>query len=127
MSKVIKLTINDGLGFPSGFVAPSSFTCIIYSKVPENYVLDDKLKKGCEEILLENMYGKNWRLGNEDGSFYVIRSLKIQVLNQQQVDGLIWLSGKDDPKDSRYWYYNVTESMEVEVLGPLDLVMALRI
>ncbi len=108
MSKVIKLIINDGLGFSSGFVSPAEYSCVIYARVPDKWIENGELKKGKEELFFENMYGRNWRLGNEDGSYYVVRNFEIQIPGEEQ----IWLQDNHEDRKFRYWYYHISDAEE---------------
>lgn len=81
------LILTDGLQLPSGFVAPSAKTLILYALVPAHWTdgafgaADDgewsdavTLRPEATDRILEALYGRNWLAGNADGSRYVIRS-----------------------------------------------------
>jgi hypothetical protein len=113
MNRVIKVYIKDGLGFSSGFVTYADYTCVIYCKVPESWIENGNLKKGREEIILGKMYGPGWRMGNEDGSHYVVSTFEANVLDDLQVFEKIWLQDNKEDRSYRYWYYQVSDTGEV--------------
>ncbi len=116
MEKVVRLQLKDGLGFPSGFISPAEYDCVLYYRLPENWLAGDKLLPEKQEAMLENMYGKTWRSGNEDGSYYAVLELSAKVLSDAETEGRVWLS---DPtsEDFKYWFYQVTDEGAFKSLG----------
>ncbi|MBI3654642.1 MAG: hypothetical protein HY231_26725 [Acidobacteria bacterium] len=109
MAKTVRVELKDGLGFPSGFVSPASYTCVMYYRVPESWVNGDKLFDEKREAMLENMYGNNWRMGNEDGSYYVVFSYAERVLAADEEVAHEWLQHGANDTACKYWYYQVAE------------------
>ena len=58
MAKTVRVVLKDGLGFQSGFISPASYSCVLYYRVPENWLDGDQLRPEKQEAMLENMYGK---------------------------------------------------------------------
>jgi hypothetical protein len=108
------------LGFPSGFVSPADYSCVLYCNVPDNWFSGDKIISGKAEVILEKMYGPNWRQGNEDGSYYVISSMEIQEISDSQVNEKIWSKDNKEDKNFRYWYYLVSAVGEVKTVPKSD-------
>ena len=109
MQKIVRVELQDGLGFPSGVVSPASYTCVLYYRLPESWVNSDLLFADKREALLENMYGKTWRMGNEDGSYYVVLAFVERVLSPSEEAACAWLQNNPQDKDFKYWYYHVAE------------------
>ena len=112
MQKTVRVTIQDGLGFPSGFISPASYTCVLYYRVPESWVSDGKIPPEKVEAMLENMYGKTWRQGNSDGSYYAVLSLDGYLLTPAEEEARDWLSNQTPDPNFKYWYYHVSEDGE---------------
>ncbi len=109
MQKIVRLQLKDGLGFPDGFISPAEYYCVLYYKLPENWLDGEKLLPEKQEACLENMYGKTWRSGNEDGSYYAVLALNARVLSDAEVQERIWLSEDPSSKDFKYWFYHVAD------------------
>jgi hypothetical protein len=109
MQRTVRVELKDGLGFPSGFVSPASYTCVIYYRLPDGWVNGEKLFDDKRETMLENMYGKSWRMGNDDGSYYVVFSFDERVLSSQEEEARAWLQNNPQDKDFKYWYYHISE------------------
>lgn len=109
MQKTVRVTIKDGLGFPSGFIAPASYTCVLFYKLPESWLAGGNLLPEKIEAMFENMYGKTWRQGNSDGSYYAVLSLEIHVLTPEEEQQRGWLLNQTPDPDFNYWYYHVAE------------------
>jgi len=115
MQKTVRLIIKDGLGFPSGFISPASYTCVLYYRLPESWVAGDTLPSEKVETLLENMYGKTWRQGNSDGSYYAVLSLQGDLLTPEEEQQRGWLQNQSPDPDFQYWYYHVAEDGQFKV------------
>jgi hypothetical protein len=110
MQRTVRVELKDGLGFPSGFVSPASYTCVLYYRLPEAWLNGEKLFDDKREAMLENMYGKTWRMGNEDGSYYAVFSFIEGVLSAEEEAARAWLENNPQDKDFKYWYYHVSEN-----------------
>lgn len=116
MSRIFLVILSDGLGLPTGFVAEASYQCLIYCKVPDDWVEGDipestemwlqgpSLKPDKLERLFEALYGKQWRWGNEDGSRYVVTALAVRLINPVRIPERPWQH--DDPTDKRFQYFH---------------------
>ena len=107
MSKTVRVQLKDGLGFPTGFISPAEYRCVMYHKVPESWVDGDGLHPEKQEACLENMYGKTWRSGNEDGSYYAVLEIHAKVLSDAEAEARIWLNEDPEDKNFKYWFYHV--------------------
>src|SRR4051812_7722758 len=110
MQKTVRVELKDGLGFPSGFVSQASYTCVLYYRLPESWLNGEKLLDDRREAMLENMYGKTWRMGNEDGSYYAVFSFTERVLSAAEEAERAWLGIDPQDKECKYWYYHVSEN-----------------
>ncbi len=118
MSQAIRITIKDGLGFPSGFVHPASYTCVLYLRAPDNWLREDGLLLADKaELILENMYGKTWRRGNEDGSYYAILDIEAAPLSAEEEAQQVWMQSKVKDPNYQYWLYHVSDA---EVFTQVD-------
>ena len=57
MSKIVRVTIHDGLLLPSGFLAQADYHCFIFVRAPDEWVNGDGLAEAHHEALLEQLYG----------------------------------------------------------------------
>jgi hypothetical protein len=110
MQKMVRVELKDGLGFPSGFVSPADYVCVMYYKLPEDWLNGDQLLADKKEAMLEAMYGRTWRMGNDDGSRYVVFSFDERVLSSQEEQERAWLQNNPKDKDFKYWYYHLSEN-----------------
>jgi len=113
------IIVKDGLMLPSGFVAPSSFTCNIYCRVPNDWVEGGRLKESHLEKFFEKLYGDNWRMGNSDGSRYVVQDQYSQLLTADAVKRVNW-SITENTKDAHFLFYIVSETGEIQKITPLE-------
>ena len=111
MSQAIRVILKDGLGFPAG-INPARYSCVIYLRVPDNWLQDGKLLPAKAEAILENMYGKTWRSGNDDGSYYAVLSFEVAPLSATEEEQRIWMERKEKNPDFRYWLYHVSDAGE---------------
>ncbi len=114
-SRTLMLMLKDGLRVSSGFLSEASYQCVVYCRVPENWVAgdlpnsDDLWLKGPGltsaglEMLFKKMYGDTWREGNEDGSQYVVLSSGARLLNPRRSEETPWRD--DDPNDKRFRFF----------------------
>ncbi len=103
MEKVVLVTLNDGLMFPSGFVSPATYECAIFCRVPDEWLAEDSLRPEIAELIPEYLYGKHFRSGNDDGSRYVYRNLRSRLLTAEEMSGKIWEQAQNS-KDRRFWF-----------------------
>ena len=101
MFKVVRIDLHDGLLLPSGFLAQASHRCLLYVRVPEAWTVGATLDPARLEAVLENLYGKTWRNGNEDGSAYRVLDLKTAVLSDQEVADQVWMQPPPGASSSR--------------------------
>lgn len=120
MTKVVQITLRDGLAFPDGFIAPSPYACILYCRVPTEWLDGDVLHEDRLEAIYEAMYGPTWREGNDDGSHYVVRSLKMQVLSAQEEESAPWRA-VSNTNEVQYWFYDATNGAEVRSVNATEL------
>ncbi len=132
-SRILMLMLGDGLRLPSGFVADSPYRCLIYCKVPADWLegetpaSDELWLKGPSlrpdkiERLLEGMYGKTWRSGNTDGSQYVVEVGGARLLNPLRETERPW--ERDDPNDKRvrHFYFAAGHDGGFNPISPAEL------
>lgn len=104
--KTALLIIQDGLEFASGFVSEASYLMHIFCRVPENWIEDEKLSVDAREKIYQFLYGANWRMGNEDGSRYVVLDGSSSVLDEATVKNTRWTE-KQNTDDTHYRFYLV--------------------
>ncbi len=115
MPLTIRIIIEDGLGFPSGTVWPASYVCVIFCNVPETWLDGEQgLKEEKRERVFEQQYGKTWRRGNDDGSYYVIRRFEVDVLESTEALHLAKLSIDESNAQERCWFYLIDEEERFE-------------
>ncbi len=133
MSRILLLLLSDGLRLPTGFVAPSPYRCLIYCKVPDDWVTGSSLEsnelwlKGPAlkpdklEILYQALYGKTWRAGNADGSQYVVMASGARLLNPLRAGERPWQL--DDPHDQRFrsFYFAAAADEQFAPIAPAQL------
>ena len=92
MDMVFAVVIDDALAFPSGNVAPSAKRVIVYCRVPHTmaegdwepfneprWPLGKALTASAQERLFAALYGRDWRVGNVDGSRYVVQGVEMRA------------------------------------------------
>lgn len=102
------LIIKDGLGFPSGFVSDAKYTLNIFFRVPASWASGGKLTEQAQEKIFGFLYGENWRMGNDDGSFYVVRDSYSNVFDEETVRNTKW-EGTIDTHENHYRFYIASE------------------
>jgi hypothetical protein len=131
--RVLMVMLGDGLRLPSGFVAQSSYRCLVYCKVPHDWLEGDtpesdelwlkgmSLRPDKVERLFEGMYGKTWRGGNSDGSQYVVEVGGTRLLNPLRESERPW--EQDDPNDERlrYFYFAAQSDGQFNPVTPAEL------
>jgi hypothetical protein len=112
----LRIVVEDGLGFPHTFV-PASYLCLLFCTVPETWLGHDRrLLPDKHERILERHYGTKWRLGNEDGSRYVIRRFDVEPL--ASADALEQARQSIDKASTgvRYWFYLIDEEDQLKAV-----------
>lgn len=103
LSELVRVSFQDGLAFPSGQVAPSSYRCVVYCRVPENWLEAGNFSGSALEAIYEMLYGSDWRNGNSDGSRYVVRGAQCERLDAAGKAARPWLSAVNNPSE-QYWF-----------------------
>lgn len=113
MNTVVQITLKDGLMLPSGFIAPASYSCIIFCRVSPDWLEGDQLHRAKLETVFESLYGKHWRAGNDDGSRYVVQSVEARILTPAEEQTAPWQSVNNDG-EYHYWFYHVSVAGEMQ-------------
>lgn len=98
------LIIRDGLGFPSGFVSDAKYTLNVFFRVPVSWARGGKLTQEAQEKIFRFLYGENWRMGNDDGSFFVVRDSYSNIFDEETVRTTRW-EGTTDTDENHYRFY----------------------
>jgi hypothetical protein len=99
--RYLRLTITDTLSFwddyLSGYIsAPaSSQTFTNWYRVPDEWLENGTLVGERREHLLAHLYGSNWRLGNDDGSKYVVLTIDEHELSDAERVQRLWVGTKN--------------------------------
>ena len=99
--RYLRLTITDTLSFwddeLSGYIhdPANSQTFTSWYRVPDEWLENGTLVPSRREHLLAHLYGSNWRLGNDDGSKYVVLTLDEHELSDAERAQRLWSSTKD--------------------------------
>ena len=120
MDPVAQITLHDGLAFSSGFVAPADYACVIYCRVPPNWIEAGQLKSQLLEAIFESLYGPGWRQGNEDGSQYVVRSVESRLLTPAEVEAAPWRTAHND-NAYHYWFYHASADGQLQAVESAEL------
>jgi hypothetical protein len=102
--KTALLIVQDGLGFPSGFVSRASYKLNIFCRVPESWTDGGQLGPDARERIFEFLYGANWRMGNDDGSLYVVIDSFSKVFDDETVSNTRW-EGTENTSENHYRFY----------------------
>lgn len=133
MSQTFMILLSDGLQMPSGFVADAPQRCLIYCRVPDDWVEGEApesdglwlagpvLAAEKQELLLEKLYGAGWRSGNSDGSRYVVRGIGMRLLNPRKPEERPWQLDDPSNPDLRYFHYAADEMGQLQAVAPTDL------
>ena len=85
MNTRIKLSIEDALELPMedglSILSPKQSNSYYY-KIPSKWLENGNLNKERVEKLFEDIYGPNWRFGNDDGSRYKVLTHEIICLDE---------------------------------------------
>lgn len=102
--ETLLIVVKDGLMLPSGFVSPASYTCNFFCRVPREWTDGEKIKEMYLEKIYQQVYGANWRMGNDDGSRYVVIDSFSKALTPEVARTTQW-SGTENTKDNHFWFY----------------------
>lgn len=116
MDTIVQITLKDGLMFPSGFTALAAYSCIIFCRVPPEWLDGDKLEATKLEAVFEKLYGENWRAGNVDGSRYVVQNVESRVLTPAEEQTSSWRAASNN-REYHYWFYHVSAAGELQEAG----------
>jgi hypothetical protein len=92
----LKLTITDTMGFWDNYIESYAFnperskTFTNWYRLPEEWWDGDKLDPSRKESLLRHLYGENWRMGNGDGSQYVVLKSEEHRLSAEEEKARPW-------------------------------------
>ncbi len=115
--ETIYIFASDGLMLPSGFVKSSSYACSFLCRVPSSWMSGDQLQEAYLEKILESVYGADWRLGNSDGSRYVVQVSRVEVLEAEIVTKTPWSQLQNNEK-RHYWFFIGDENGSVKSVSP---------
>jgi hypothetical protein len=93
----LKTIITDTMGFWDDFLGDyvanpnRSKTFTDWYRLPEDWLHDGVLIPERRQALLRHMYGPSWRLGNGDGSKYVVLNMEEHLLSEAEVAERPWL------------------------------------
>ena len=117
--RVVRITLKDGLMLP-GFTAPASYTCVIFCRVPPDWLDGARLGEEKLEVIYESLYGPGWRAGNEDGSRYVVLDVDSRVLEPDEEQSAPWRDAVDDDQH-HYWFYHASGAGGLQAVSPAEL------
>lgn len=120
MDHVVEITLQDEVQPPSDEQVPVSRTHSIFCRVPIEWIDGVTLKEPYLEPILEALYGLNWRMGNPDGSRYVVQGWSVRILTAEQEEAAEWRS-LPHTRDLQTWYFTATPSGDVEEVDPVLL------
>jgi len=106
MTRVVRIVLKDALAI-AGALAPAPYTCVLFCRVPADWLDGDGLREEKMEAIYAAMYGPRWRDGNDDGSQYVVRSVTTQVLGADEEEQAPWRAVTADD-EHQYWFYDAT-------------------
>lgn len=92
------MTIIDTLAFWNGYLGDYVFnpglrkTFTGWYRVPDDWISEGIVSDARREVLFKHLYGDAWRLGNEDGSRYMVLECDIQVLTPDEAAQHPWLA-----------------------------------
>jgi hypothetical protein len=72
------------------------------------------------EKVYEMLYGCGWRLGNEDGSRYVVLEATSRALSPQEEQMTPWRDAANSD-ETHYWFYRGSREGELKAADPSDL------
>ena len=109
---VLQITIKDGLMFPTGVLSQAPYRCVVFCRVDESRIGDD-----IQETVFAHLYGPTWRMGNDDGSRYVVLSADSHILTPAEEQTAPWLEVTDTQND-HYWFYHAPDAGGLQNVEP---------
>lgn len=97
MTKYLELKLTDTLSFWDDYLENYIFNpdnkknFVAWYRLPDDWVVDNKLKADKLETILKHIYGESWRLGNGDGSRYQVLDIKENILSDEAGAQKPWL------------------------------------
>ena len=98
MAKYLELTLIDTLSFWDDYIEDYTFnpenkkSFVAWYRLPDDWVVDNKLKADKLEVILKQIYGEDWRQGNGDGSRYQILDINENILSNEECSQKPWLN-----------------------------------
>ena len=99
--KYLRLTITDTLSFWDDYLGDYLFnpanskTFTLWYRLPDKWLEQGALVSDRREDLLAHLYGSNWRLGNDDGSKYVVLTINEHELSDTEASQRLWVNTTD--------------------------------
>jgi len=89
------------MGFWDDFIgdyapSPRTKTFTDWYRLPDGWLRDGALVPERREALLRHLYGDSWRLGNGDGSKYLVLNLDERLLTADEVAQRQWLATREN-------------------------------
>jgi hypothetical protein len=103
MAKIVQVAVRDGL-MPNmynefGFVSEASYTMLFWCEIPDEWCQRDAVRDAKKDyilrVILDGLYGANWRAGNSDGSLFVVRSQELKLLSSRETAAAPWRVEKE--------------------------------
>lgn len=117
------MTLIDTLGFWDDHLGTHTFnpnlkqSFTAWYRVPDEWVVDGKINDERREVLFRHIYGDTWRMGNPDGSKYIVLECDIHVLTPSEAEQRPWVG-------TTKHCYVVTTTGTVEQVDPEMLYQA---
>lgn len=111
--ETLLIVVKDGLMLPSDFISQATYSCNFYCRVPPHWTEGGKIKETYLERIYQQVYGVNWRSGNDDGSRYVVLDSFSEVIAPDVVKTTSWSKTENTP-DMKFWYYIANEAGEIK-------------
>jgi hypothetical protein len=92
----LKLTITDTMGFWDNYIESYTFnpenssTFTNWFNLPDEWWQGRTLAPEREESIFRHIYGDNWRMGNGDGSQYVVLKTEEHRLTDEEAKARPW-------------------------------------
>ena len=115
--KYVRWTITDTMAFWDDYLGiyvhnpANSKTFTAWYRVPDQWLENRTLVAERREQLLRHLYGSGWRLGNGDGSKYVVLAIDERELSDAEAAQRSWASTKGS-------CYAVSDDGTVESVNP---------
>lgn len=79
LDTVVRVSFQDALMFASGNVSPAANRCVVWCRVPANWLKQGGLDEAALEEVFELIYGQEWRRGSSDGSRYLVSDVRFEI------------------------------------------------